>query len=107
MVKFEWGSKRTCQACAARFYDLRKVPAICPKCGTAQEVAVQSTRSRRGKADKMKDVLSMEDTLLGALDIESDLALSGDADTGLIEDDADLDSDLDVIQVNDESIDER
>jgi len=27
------GTKRTCQSCEARFYDLARTPAICPKCG--------------------------------------------------------------------------
>ncbi|NQW54268.1 MAG: FYDLN acid domain-containing protein, partial [Rhodospirillales bacterium] len=26
MVKASWGTKRTCQSCAARFYDLGKSP---------------------------------------------------------------------------------
>ncbi len=26
------GSKHTCASCATRFYDLKKSPAICPKC---------------------------------------------------------------------------
>ena len=34
MVKASWGTKRTCQNCAARFYDLMKSPIQCPKCGT-------------------------------------------------------------------------
>lgn len=29
----ERGTKRTCLTCDARFYDLARVPAICPKCG--------------------------------------------------------------------------
>lgn len=33
MVKASWGTKRTCQSCAARFYDLNKSPIKCPKCG--------------------------------------------------------------------------
>ena len=33
MVKASWGTKRTCQNCAARFYDLNKSPIKCPKCG--------------------------------------------------------------------------
>lgn len=36
MVKPELGSKRTCVACGARFYDLSRVPAVCPKCQTEQ-----------------------------------------------------------------------
>ncbi len=33
MVKASWGTNRTCQSCAARFYDLGKSPIKCPKCG--------------------------------------------------------------------------
>ncbi len=35
MVSTELGTKRTCPSCAARFYDLLKSPAVCPKCATA------------------------------------------------------------------------
>lgn len=34
MAKPEWGTKRFCQSCGARFYDLRRDPPTCPKCGT-------------------------------------------------------------------------
>ncbi|WP_417467706.1 TIGR02300 family protein [Maricaulis sp.] len=33
MAKHELGSKRTCPKCAAKFYDLGRRPARCPKCG--------------------------------------------------------------------------
>ena len=36
MAKPELGIKRVCVSCGARFYDLTKQPAICPKCGTEQ-----------------------------------------------------------------------
>ena len=32
MAKPEWGIKRLCASCGARFYDLKKDPIICPKC---------------------------------------------------------------------------
>lgn len=34
VTKPNWGLKRTCQSCGARFYDLAKDPILCPKCGT-------------------------------------------------------------------------
>lgn len=41
MAKPELGSKRQCMSCGAKFYDLNKDPAICPKCGTVfQAVAL-------------------------------------------------------------------
>ena len=33
MVDPKLGTKRSCPACEAKFYDLNKLPAICPKCG--------------------------------------------------------------------------
>ncbi|MFQ5783212.1 MAG: TIGR02300 family protein [Alphaproteobacteria bacterium] len=31
-MKPEWGSKRLCQNCGARFYDLKRDPIVCPRC---------------------------------------------------------------------------
>ena len=47
-MKPEWGTKRTCQSCAAAFYDMRRAPIVCPKCGAAfdPEVFVKARRSR-------------------------------------------------------------
>jgi uncharacterized protein (TIGR02300 family) len=33
VAKPNWGVKRMCQSCGARFYDLAKDPILCPKCG--------------------------------------------------------------------------
>ena len=46
MVKPELGMKRVCVACATRFYDLTKIPAVCPKCGTVQPI--EQPRPKRG-----------------------------------------------------------
>jgi len=32
-IQVDRGTKRTCQSCEARFYDLGRTPVICPKCG--------------------------------------------------------------------------
>ena len=40
MAKPDLGLKRQCMSCGAKFYDLSKDPAICPKCGTVYQVAV-------------------------------------------------------------------
>ena len=53
MANAEWGSKRTCQSCGARFYDLRRTPAECPKCGAKFE-PIQILKSRRPKAPPAK-----------------------------------------------------
>ena len=40
MAKPEWGTKRVCQSCGTRFYDLMRTPCTCPKCGAAVETEV-------------------------------------------------------------------
>ena len=45
MAKPELGTKRLCQSCGAKFYDLHKDPIICPKCATVF-VPVALTRAR-------------------------------------------------------------
>ena len=48
MVKAEWGTKRMCQSCGARFYDFNKSPIVCPACGaTFEPEAVQKSRRSR------------------------------------------------------------
>jgi uncharacterized protein (TIGR02300 family) len=49
--KPELGTKRQCQNCGAKFFDLAKDPIVCPKCGTVYQVASLPARSSaRGKA---------------------------------------------------------
>jgi uncharacterized protein (TIGR02300 family) len=49
--KPELGTKRQCQNCGAKFFDLAKDPIVCPKCGTVYQVATMPARSSaRGKA---------------------------------------------------------
>jgi len=49
VVKASWGIKRTCQNCAARFYDLNKSPIKCPKCGREHD-REDFVKVRRGRA---------------------------------------------------------
>ena len=48
MSKPEWGTKRTCQSCAAHFYDMRKDTIVCPKCGATYDPEAV-LKSRRGR----------------------------------------------------------
>ncbi|MBA1155899.1 TIGR02300 family protein [Microvirga mediterraneensis] len=42
MAKPELGLKRQCMSCGAKFYDLNKDPAVCPKCGTVYQAVAMS-----------------------------------------------------------------
>ena len=48
MAKPDLGMKRICVACGAKFYDLAKVPASCPKCGTEQPAEQPRPKPRPG-----------------------------------------------------------
>jgi uncharacterized protein (TIGR02300 family) len=38
----ELGLKRQCMSCGAKFYDLARDPAVCPKCGAVYQAAATS-----------------------------------------------------------------
>ena len=46
MAKPELGTKRLCGHCGVKFYDLSKVPIVCPKCHSAFEVVAVNARGR-------------------------------------------------------------
>ena len=48
MANPKWGTKRICQSCGAKFYDLQKSPILCPSCGTEfdPEALLKSRRPR-------------------------------------------------------------
>jgi uncharacterized protein (TIGR02300 family) len=49
VAKAEWGVKRACLSCGARFYDLQRDSITCPACGAAFDVTAQS-KPRRARA---------------------------------------------------------
>jgi len=93
MVKAEWGTKRLCLSCGARYYDLNKKPPECPKCGAVFEVV--APKGRKVKADRIKDTLLDMDGILGtAGKFDDDLGaddLGDDDPLGAEIDDLDLD----------------
>lgn len=50
MARTDLGDKQICPSCGARFYDLRKRPAVCPKCTTAFDPTEDSVRTRRTRS---------------------------------------------------------
>jgi len=48
LAKPEWGTKRICPSCGARYYDLLREPVICPKCSTPfdPEAFLRARRAR-------------------------------------------------------------
>ena len=58
MSKPEWGIKRICQSCGAKFYDLQSSPIICPGCGTKfdPDAMLRGRRTRSTAAPKAAPV---------------------------------------------------
>lgn len=53
MAKPEWGVKRACLSCGARFYDMQKSPIVCPSCETVfdPEAIFRPRRNRPAEPD--------------------------------------------------------
>ncbi len=88
MAKPELGLKRTCVDCNARFYDLTRVPAVCPKCGTTQPTNLSQLKQDEELADEKEKNLSQDEH-------ENDVDLDTDTDDDDLNDDT-LDDDDDI-----------
>ncbi len=122
MAKPEWGTKRFCDDCGTRFYDLNREPATCPKCGTKVKVVAKPKARRFTKAAAKPAPATTQDNhpppqtagetkgeTMGettddkgkpvAKGVENDLddAEDGDEDKGVMEDTSDLTNDGDDV----------
>lgn len=98
MAKPELGAKRQCMQCGAKFYDLNKDPAVCPKCGTpmqASAVALSrvappvAARARPAAAEEEPELEVAGPEMVSLEDVE---AAEGGKD--VVEDDIDLAEDV-------------
>lgn len=94
MTKPDLGMKRICVACGAKFYDLAKVPASCPKCGIDQPA--EQPRPKRGPVVVEEKIKKRVATAGG--DAETD-------DVEVEDVDADAAADADELEDEDETID--
>lgn len=111
MAKPEWGTKRVCQSCGTRFYDLMRTPCVCPKCQSVVETEMvfkprrQSSAEARaaklapvaaalspdivvGEGDELEVVEGEDVEAVGEPDEEDDALIEDVADLG--EDDDDM-----------------
>jgi uncharacterized protein (TIGR02300 family) len=106
VVKPAWGTKRTCQSCDAKFYDLNRSPIACPKCGAIfdPEASLKTRRSRPAE----KVVPLKPEPKVPDLEIESEETEEIEAEEGeeeeLIEDASELgEDDEDMAEVIDKT----
>ena len=127
LAKPEWGTKRTCQSCGARFYDFGRSPAVCPACGATFDLE-QLTRARRprpasraaavaeddeetpGVAPELADAEADTEELEEAAELEEPAEAeeaADEEDEGPIEDASELGEDEDMSDVIEGDIDEE
>jgi len=116
VLKPEWGVKRTCNSCGAKFYDLRRDPIICPKCdATVNPVVTARLQRTKAPASAVKEAPPLPKAKIddpdddhgvvadGALEIVDD----DDEDAAAIEDVSELGEDQDdMLGVIDKDSDE-
>jgi uncharacterized protein (TIGR02300 family) len=99
MAKPELGTKRVCVSCSTRFYDLTKVPAVCPKCGTEQPA--EQPRARRTGGNVIEDKRPKKVIAPGLEDAEVEAeAADEEAEEDVLEDASDLEDDADAISTD-------
>lgn len=99
--KAQWGTKRVCSACGARYYDMRQSKPACPLCGEAfdPEVRTKTRRTRSGsdQAQEHRKHAAHDHDLAAFEDVS--FAPESDQDDLLSEEDALLDDDEGVSQI--------
>ncbi len=126
MAKPEWGTKRICLSCGAKFYDLLRSPILCPACGTEFDPEAAG-RARRQRPAARAGVVEPEAAVAGGIDetreegvgeldeleaetplepVEEAVEEPADEEDVIIEDAGDLGEDDPVGEVLDEEIED-
>ena len=64
MDKKDWGIKRVCLGCGARFYDFNKSPIICPSCGDVYDAEYLSKRKSKPMSEKEDEDIIIDDDIM-------------------------------------------
>jgi len=97
MAKPELGTKRVCVSCGARFYDLARAPAVCPKCSTEQPAEQPRVRRASGNVIEEKRRPKVAPVPgLDTADVEVEVA-DDEVEEDVLEDTSDLEDDTDAI----------
>ena len=96
MAKPEWGTKRICQACGKKFYDLKNSPIICPSCGVEFDPN-DFSRTKKGKSFPLRTSVEKDN------DLSKDIENIDDIDNIEVDSDAEVVSDDDpLLEINKE-----
>ena len=96
VLKQAWGSKRQCQECGARFYDLNKDPIVCPKCRKVFEPEAVKP-PRRGRPQPAPKKPAPAEVVPDVEVAEGDLEVAADEEEEVLEDASELGEDEDDV----------
>jgi uncharacterized protein (TIGR02300 family) len=96
LAKPEWGTKRICQSCGARFYDFGRSPITCPACGAVFDLEILNRARRTRPAAR---AVAAAAPGIAADDVE----LETEAETEEVDDEAAIEEDDAVIGAEDEA----
>lgn len=113
MAKPEWGTKRICQSCGARFYDFARSPIVCPTCSAVFDLEILNRARRTRPAGRTAAVVAAAGAVAAAEgelpeteveEVEDDVEVEDDAAVVEVEDDAEEDESLieDVSELGDD-----
>lgn len=95
MAKAEWGLKRTCLSCNAKFYDMNRAPILCPKCGAAfdPEALAKARRTRVATPPPARAAAAESEDEEGAVEADEK-----EEDEGVLENTDELGEDSDDVE---------
>lgn len=108
MANPEWGTKRICQNCGTKFYDLRREPILCPKCHAEYDPeALLKTRRGRTLPVEKEEAAQTSEAETDNESLDNDLAEDEDEaaeESGGEEEDEDLIEDASELGEDDDDM---
>ena len=87
VAKAEWGTKRICLNCGARFYDLNRDPIVCPACSTTLDPVAQSRPRRARPPAKLAAVAAVADPVEAEVEEDVDAESDDEDEAATVADD--------------------
>ncbi|MBR1734363.1 MAG: FYDLN acid domain-containing protein [Alphaproteobacteria bacterium] len=84
MDKKDWGIKRVCIGCGARFYDFNKTPIVCPSCGMIHDPEYLSKRKSKTVTDKVDEDIIIDDDVISESEDEDIVGLDDESDDDMV-----------------------
>lgn len=99
------GTKRKCVSCGTLFFDLDKMPIICPHCGASVSLLTNvSKRGRPPKIQKNENIEQVKNNKIVADLVDKEVRTDTDQEEELLKDDSTETLDIDDENIEDDNI---